>query len=436
MASPKIVTSRRVLGDINSNVNTSAHKPRHASLVSKIQKVSAGNKSSKAILDAQQVVGSSTTEIQQENRQETNTDLEFECLKVGKVHQDISSQDLEYTRTALDDSLNYEASLDLSNAVPLQWAGKKRSFATTEDDPEDIGTRERDGHIKKKRIELQPPHEESDKSATMQQKHNCSQCSHTILEHGIRGESFCPQVDDRCHENVGERCNFHGGIQRSSQVKTSFVSASPSPFSSTIDAEDTDVTAVNSQVTETTTPDENPFVSTTASTTRSFRTSKSSLSREEIRQKSQALRLRLSLANYKVKTNQIDLPLSRLQIRPTSPNLPSLAHLRANPSYGASSGNRTPLPGAPRMNAGRRALIPIINLQRPSSSSRDGCIYVRKGREEREKSGDEDVNENIPSSPPLSGKKPLARRDSAISCTSFSSTCTSNNSQSQREKYR
>ncbi|KAJ8065252.1 hypothetical protein OCU04_005951 [Sclerotinia nivalis] len=425
MASPKISTSRRVLGDINSNVNSSAHEPRHASLNSKVQKVSAGNKSSKAILDVQQVVGSSTTEFQQENRRKINADLQIGSLKVGKVHQEISSQDLEYTRTVTVDLSSSGTSLDLLNAVPPQWAGKKRSVAATEDDPEDIGTRGREGHSKKKRIELQPPHEEFVKSATTQQKLSSSQCSHTTLEHGIWTESSGPQVDGCSHENVGERYNFHEGIRRSSEVKTSFASASTSSFS-TVDAEDIDVIAVDSEVTKITIPEENPSNSITASTARSLRTSKSkSLSREEIRKKSQALRLRLSLANYKVKTNQIDLPLSRLQIRPASPNLPSLAHLRAKPSYGASLGNRTPLPGAPTMNTNGKTSIPVIHLQRPSSSSRDGSIYVREERKEREKIRDEDVNENIPSSPPLSGDN---RRDSAISCTSFTSKSSTSNS--------
>ncbi|KAI1326056.1 hypothetical protein F5Y16DRAFT_376284 [Xylariaceae sp. FL0255] len=41
-----------------------------------------------------------------------------------------------------------------------------------------------------------------------------------------------------------------------------------------------------------------------------------SMTREEARQKTEILRLRLGLASYKVKTNQTNLPLERLQIRP------------------------------------------------------------------------------------------------------------------------
>ncbi|APA10248.1 predicted protein [Sclerotinia sclerotiorum 1980 UF-70] len=413
MASPKISTSRRVLGDINSNINTSVHEPHHASLISNTRKISAGDKSSKPILDDQQKVGGSAIEIQQENRREINSDFQVEGLKVGKVHQGISSHDLENTRIATVDSLNSGTSLGLLDAKSMQWAGEKRSFAATEDYPEEFSAREGEGH-KKKRIELQP-HEEFHKSTTTQQKHNCSQCSHVILEHGIWTESSGPQVYGCDHDSVRERCNFHGGIQRLSQVETSF--ASPTSSFSTVEVEDIDVTVVYSQASKITTTEENPSRSITASTTRNFHTSKSkSLSREEIRQKSQALRLRLSLANYKVKTNQIDLPLSRLQIHSTSPDLPSLAHLRANP-YGASAGNRTPLPGAP-------TLIPIINLQRPSSSSRDGNIYVRRDGE-RKNIREENLNEDIPSSPPLSGD---IRRDSAVSCISFTSKSSTLNS--------
>ncbi|CAD6442733.1 6f3057b9-acfe-4630-a320-1b7a3a02d8a5 [Sclerotinia trifoliorum] len=414
MASPKISTSRRVLGDINSNINTFAHEPRHASLVSDTREISAGNKSFKTILDIQQVVGGSTTEIQQENRREITADLQVGSLKVGKVHQGISSQNLENTRTATVDSLNSGTSLGLLNAKSIQWAGKRRSFAATEDNLEDIGIREREGHGKRMRIELQP-HEEFVNSTTTQQNHSCSQCSRATLEHGVCTESSGLQFDGCGHENVGERCNFHGGIRRSSQFETSF--ASPTSSFSTVEVEDIDITGVNSQASKITMTEENSSKFITASTTKNSRTSKSkSLSREEIRQKSQALRLRLSLANYKVKTNQIDLPLSRLQIHSTSPNLPSLAHFRANP-YNANVGSRTPLPGAPAMNTIRKTLIPVINLQRPSSSSRDGRIYVRKDKE-RENIREGDMNENIPSIPPLSEDN---RRDSAISCTSFTS---------------
>ncbi|KUJ20914.1 uncharacterized protein LY89DRAFT_778560 [Mollisia scopiformis] len=72
---------------------------------------------------------------------------------------------------------------------------------------------------------------------------------------------------------------------------------------------------------------------------------------EEVKQKAKEIRLRLSLANYKVRTNQIDVPISRLQIRSsTFPNRLGLS--------GASRVSRTPLPSASLHN---------ISLQKPSA---------------------------------------------------------------------
>ncbi|KAF8864242.1 hypothetical protein BDZ45DRAFT_737684 [Acephala macrosclerotiorum] len=73
------------------------------------------------------------------------------------------------------------------------------------------------------------------------------------------------------------------------------------------------------------------------------------LTPEEIRRKAKEIRLRLSLANYKVRTNQIDVPISRLQIRPSA--FPKRTR-------GVSGISRTPLPSVS---------IPNINLQQPSA---------------------------------------------------------------------
>ncbi|CZT49249.1 uncharacterized protein RSE6_10063 [Rhynchosporium secalis] len=50
------------------------------------------------------------------------------------------------------------------------------------------------------------------------------------------------------------------------------------------------------------------------------------LTREQLRQKAREVKLRLSLASYKVRTNQIDIPISRLEIRSstTSSRIPPL----------------------------------------------------------------------------------------------------------------
>ena len=68
--------------------------------------------------------------------------------------------------------------------------------------------------------------------------------------------------------------------------------------------------------------------------------------------------LRLRLANYKVETNQIEVPISKLELI-SPPRLPNL------PSYSGSFScprprTRTPLPST----------VPDIKLRRPSSESR------------------------------------------------------------------
>ncbi|KAI0856618.1 hypothetical protein F4860DRAFT_518696 [Xylaria cubensis] len=69
----------------------------------------------------------------------------------------------------------------------------------------------------------------------------------------------------------------------------------------------------NSQVTVISEPD----VDTTAAPrVTETRPRQGSMTREEARQKAEILRLRLGLASYKVRTNQLDVPLERLQVRP------------------------------------------------------------------------------------------------------------------------
>lgn len=95
--------------------------------------------------------------------------------------------------------------------------------------------------------------------------------------------------------------------------------------------------------------------------------------RSNTSQKARAMRLRLRLAAYKVSSNQIDIPISQLQIKtaPHSPKPPTLPP----PPY------RTPLPSA----------IPRIRF--PESPTR------------------QDLEEAIPSSPPQEAsarKEPFA----------------------------
>lgn len=75
----------------------------------------------------------------------------------------------------------------------------------------------------------------------------------------------------------------------------------------------------------------------------------------ELRKRAQSMALRLRLANYKVETNQIDIPISKLEVI-SSPRLPAL------PQYSGSftcpkPRTRTPLP----------TTVPDIQVRRPSS---------------------------------------------------------------------
>jgi len=74
------------------------------------------------------------------------------------------------------------------------------------------------------------------------------------------------------------------------------------------------------------------------------------------------MKIRLRFASYKVRTNQIDIPLSRLQIRSStsSPRLPSLPRVASSASL-----HRTHIP--PRTATTN---IPNIELQKPSAEKK------------------------------------------------------------------
>jgi hypothetical protein len=80
------------------------------------------------------------------------------------------------------------------------------------------------------------------------------------------------------------------------------------------------------------------------------------------------MKLRLRLAGYKVRTNQIHLPLSRLEIRScTSSTLPKLSPLLL--VLGNTSQHRTPLPSIAAAPS-----IPNIQLQKPSAEKQPAHI--------------------------------------------------------------
>ncbi|KAI1267257.1 hypothetical protein F5Y18DRAFT_379681 [Xylariaceae sp. FL1019] len=72
-----------------------------------------------------------------------------------------------------------------------------------------------------------------------------------------------------------------------------------------------------------------------------------SLTREEARQKAEILRLRLGLASYKVRTNQTNVPLERLQVRP----LP-----RLRPTQRDEEPTLPPLPASARAASKARSI--------------------------------------------------------------------------------
>ncbi|KAK5631764.1 hypothetical protein RRF57_007478 [Xylaria bambusicola] len=87
-------------------------------------------------------------------------------------------------------------------------------------------------------------------------------------------------------------------------------------------------TIENSQVTVISEPD---VETTVAPVTTENRPRQGSMTREEARQKAEILRLRLGLASYKVKTNQTDVPLERLQKRPIPGKVTKKTPTKQNP---------------------------------------------------------------------------------------------------------
>ncbi|KAI1128052.1 hypothetical protein F5Y10DRAFT_181908 [Nemania abortiva] len=83
-------------------------------------------------------------------------------------------------------------------------------------------------------------------------------------------------------------------------------------------------TVDNSQLTVISEPDVETAAAppTTAPAVVENRPRQGSMTREEARQKAEILRLRLGLASYKVRTNQADVPLERLQVRPVLGKFP------------------------------------------------------------------------------------------------------------------
>ncbi|KAG9246261.1 hypothetical protein BJ878DRAFT_298818 [Calycina marina] len=81
------------------------------------------------------------------------------------------------------------------------------------------------------------------------------------------------------------------------------------------------------------------------------------LPRTELRKRAESMALRLRLAAYKVDSNQIDVPISQLQVK-SEPSLPLLHQSSGSSTF--SSKRRTPLPST----------VPDIAMQRATSEPR------------------------------------------------------------------
>ncbi|KAH7360496.1 hypothetical protein BKA65DRAFT_533786 [Rhexocercosporidium sp. MPI-PUGE-AT-0058] len=91
----------------------------------------------------------------------------------------------------------------------------------------------------------------------------------------------------------------------------------------------------------------------------------SPLTGEELRRKAREIKLRLSLASYKVRTNQIDIPISRLEIRSssTSSRIPPLPRCATNSSQTQDASRPSSAPQIPNINL----QIPSAEKKRPQS---------------------------------------------------------------------
>ncbi|KAI9048889.1 hypothetical protein LZ554_006743 [Drepanopeziza brunnea f. sp. 'monogermtubi'] len=91
------------------------------------------------------------------------------------------------------------------------------------------------------------------------------------------------------------------------------------------------------------------------------------LSREQLRQKAKEIKLRLRLASYKVRTNQIDIPISRLEIRSSGASMSTTSRASSSsitqPTRPSSQSQQVSRPStAPN--------VPDISLQTPSAENK------------------------------------------------------------------
>ncbi|KAF4964359.1 hypothetical protein FSARC_7726 [Fusarium sarcochroum] len=98
-------------------------------------------------------------------------------------------------------------------------------------------------------------------------------------------------------------------------------------------------TSANDASWATTTSDHDTATAAPTATATTEQTTQQSptLTRQQIRQRAETLRLRLSLANYKVRTGQTTVPLSELQQRPLPRESPRVVRVQSPESTSASN---------------------------------------------------------------------------------------------------
>ncbi|KIL84231.1 hypothetical protein FAVG1_12467 [Fusarium avenaceum] len=94
-------------------------------------------------------------------------------------------------------------------------------------------------------------------------------------------------------------------------------------------------TSANDASWATTTSDHDTATAAPVTTTQPIQ-QPTTLTRQQIRQRAETLRLRLSLANYKVRTGQITVPLSELQQRPLPRDSPRVVRVQSPESPSVS----------------------------------------------------------------------------------------------------
>ena len=145
MTSPKSSTTRRVLGDLNININTSVIDINHALRNTEMEKVSYSNHPVHAPLESSQVVGHSTTKLQRENWEETNTNTGSRVANMEEATaEDNVFQGLEITTTN---------NLELSIAERASLASKKRRLSSNVQFQDTISNRSPESHGKRRRMD-------------------------------------------------------------------------------------------------------------------------------------------------------------------------------------------------------------------------------------------------------------------------------------------